>query len=116
MNAESLVKITEMSLSPLELRLFFRLVAEMPIGNIGHINQTQSAKVLNTSRESVNKALNSLVRRGMLEKVKEDGDLFWKVSPEYAWKGKTQALVSEYKNVRAKAMRANLKAIDGGKA
>ncbi len=116
MNAAALIAMSEMDLSPLELRLFCRIVAEMPIGNVGHINQTRSAEMLNTSRESVNRALSSLVRRGMLDKSRIDGDLLWKVSPEYAWKGKTQGLVTEYRNVRAKAMRGKLKTIEGGKA
>jgi len=116
MNAQALLQISEMSLSPLELRLFCRVVAEMPIGNVGKINQTDAAEKLHSSRESVNRALSSLVGRGMLEKIKQGTELLWKVNPEYAWKGKTQNLVSEYQNARARAVRRNFKAIEGGKS
>ena len=120
-NAEALARITDLDLSALEMRVFFRIVAEMPLGNIGLIDQGKAAQNLKVKRESINRALSSLVKQGMLTKMQQDGALWWKVSPEYAWKGKTGDLAKEVRIIDAKKhreaaqRRASLRTIEGGR-
>lgn len=118
MNAQSLARITEMDLTALEMRVLFHMIAEMPIGNIALIDQAESAKKLSVTRESVNRALGKLQKMEIISKKIEKGVVWWKINPEYAWKGKTGVLAQEINaahDKRARDRRNALRTIMGGK-
>lgn len=118
MNANAMLELSKSDLSPLEMRLFLRLIGEMPIGNEGVVNQTDAAEVMGVSRESINRAMASLADGGYISKQTRGRALMVRINPAYAWKGSTADLVREYRTAtekKAKTRRKKFTVVDGGK-
>lgn len=71
-----------------ELRVYGLLKCDLDYSNSINLTQTEMAHELNMDIAQVNKAVNSLIRKGILEKVIHQGRWFtYKMNPEFARKG-----------------------------
>jgi predicted transcriptional regulator len=75
----------ERGFSPIESRVLWWVLAKAGFGNQVEVKVTELAKRWGTSRESVSRALSSLVERRIVERSKSRNGC--RINPNFAWKG-----------------------------
>lgn len=116
MNTQAMLELSmREDLTPLQMRLFLRLVGEMPIGNEGVVNQSDAAEVMGVTREAISRAMKKLCADGLITKTQRGRAVMIKINPYYAWKGSANELHKEYNDITAKKRRSKFSVVDGGK-
>jgi hypothetical protein len=82
-------------LTQVEAKALWLVIAKAGFGNLARVNVSAASRDWQVSRESVSRALSSLVAKRMIERTTEGGA--YRLNPNFAWKGQTDSRGSHIK-------------------
>jgi hypothetical protein len=79
----------DQTVTSLEMRLVFKLIAELHWDNYLYINVTDMAKTMSVTREATSRALSRLIKRGIIHRGERVGNAYvYRLDPSLGYKGK----------------------------
>lgn len=83
-----------------ELRIFLRLVAQAPIGECMRFRHADLARSLGLHRNTVGRALDGLIQRGVLVRDPDEAGCWW-IDLELFWRGRAKDYLPQRRRLEA---------------